>query len=132
MWDITPQTVRDGRGAIPDFCYWDFPLIELDGLVMGIVGFGELAGGGESREGFGMRVLASRRSGGADSEAGVEFVELGRCHAQRATVVSLHCPLTPETKHLVERAAAGLMKPTAFLLNTAAGFGGRSGACGRA
>ena len=115
------QTVRDGRwSASPDFCYWDFPLIELDGLVMGIVGMGRIGRAvAELSKAFGMRVIASSRSK-RGTERDVEYVDLNRLFAQ-SDVVSLHCPLTPETKHLVNAERLARMKPNAFLLNTSRG-----------
>lgn len=108
------QTVRDGRWTrSPDFCYWDHPLIELDGLTIGIVGFGRIGQAvGKLAQAFGMKVLAhSRKQSGADLE------KLFR----QSDVISLHCPLTPETKHLVNAERLAWMKPTAFLLNTSRG-----------
>lgn len=115
------QTVRDGRwSASPDFCYWDFPLIELDGLVMGIVGMGRIGRAvAELSKAFGMRVIASSRSK-RGTEGDIEYVDLDRLFAQ-SDVVSLHCPLTPETKHLVNAEQLAKMKPSAFLLNTSRG-----------
>jgi len=120
------QTVREGRWSkCPDFCYWDYPLIELDGLTMGIVGFGQIGRAvGDLARAFGMRTLAGRRTGRASVPAShdpqVEFAELDSLFA-RSDVISLHCPLTPETKHLVNAQRIALMKPTAFLLNTSRG-----------
>src|SRR5687767_12068332 len=87
------QTARDGRWSrSPDFCYWDYPLIELDGLTIGIVGYGRIGQAvGELAKAFGMKVIAhSRKQTAADLE------KLFRA----SDVISLHCPLTPETKHL--------------------------------
>src|SRR3954470_17928564 len=116
------QTVRDGRWTrSPDFCYWDYPLIELDGLVMGIVGFGRIGRAVATlAKAFGMRVLASRRGSASGADAGAEIVELDTLFA-RSHVVSLHFPLTADTKHLVNAHRLGLMKPSAFLLNTSRG-----------
>ena len=114
-------TVRDGRWTTsPDFCYWDYPLIELDGLTMGIVGYGRIgrAVGGIARA-LGMNVLAHRRTPRGD-EAGVRFVDLESLFAQ-SDVVSLHCPLTPETARMINAGRLARMKPTAFLINTARG-----------
>lgn len=115
-------TVRAGRwAASADFCYWDFPLRELDGLTFGVVGFGaigrEVAGIAAA---FGMRVLAHSRRRPEPLPPGVEFVALDDLFA-RADVVSLHCPLTPETRHLVNAERLARMKPGAFLLNTGRG-----------
>jgi glycerate dehydrogenase len=110
-------TVRAGRWtACPDFCYQAGDLVELAGLALGIVGYGRI-GQGVAAVGraFGMRILAHRRS-----HAGPEHVDLDRLFAE-SDVVSLHCPLTPETKELVNARRLALMKPTAFLVNTARG-----------
>ena len=108
------QTVRDGRWTrSPDFCYWDYPLIELDGLTMGIIGYGRIGQAvGELARAFGMKVIAHSRKQSSE--------ELERLFRE-SDVISLHCPLTPETKHLVNTKRLGWMKPTAFLLNTSRG-----------
>jgi glycerate dehydrogenase len=115
------QTVRDGRWTrSADFCYWDFPLIELDGLTLGIVGFGRIGRAvGELGEAFGMKVLACARTAGT-APPFARFVELDALFRE-SDVVSLHCPLTPETANLVDARRLSLMKPTAFLLNTSRG-----------
>jgi glycerate dehydrogenase len=116
------QTVRDGRWTrSPDFCYWDYPLIELDGLTMGIVGFGRIGRAvGDLASAFGMRVVAQSRTAPADAPPHVEFLDLEGLF-RRSDVISLHCPLTAETKHLVNVERLSWMKPTAFLLNTSRG-----------
>ena len=116
------QTVRDGRWtASPDFCYWDFPLVELDGLTLGIVGYGRIgAAVGELAAAFGMKILAAKSSTPRAAPAHVRFVDLDELFAQ-SDVVSLHCPLTPTTQHLVNATRLARMKPTAFLLNTSRG-----------
>jgi glycerate dehydrogenase len=114
-------TVREGRwtrGA--DWCYWDFPLIELEGLTLGIVGFGRIGRAvAEIGAAFGMKVLASDPRAGAHPPF-VRLVELDALFRE-SDVVSLHCPLTPETAKLVNVRRLALMKPTAFLLNTSRG-----------
>lgn len=115
-------TVREGRwGRSPDFCYWDSPLIELDGLTLGIVGYGRI-GQAVARLGraFGMRILASSSKPGRAPESDVTFVPVDELFS-RCDVVSLHCPLTPETRGLVDARRLGLMKRSAFLLNTSRG-----------
>lgn len=111
-------TVRAGRwSACPDFCYWDGELVELSGLTLGLVGYGRIgqavAAVGRA---LGMRILAHRRNPGGDPCC-VDLDTLLR----ESDVVSLHCPLTPETQGLVNAAALEKMKPTAFLINTARG-----------
>lgn len=112
------ETVRAGRwAACPDFCYWDGDLVELAGRTLGIVGYGRI-GRGVAAVGraFGMRVLAHRRTPGDEPEC----VGLERL-LRESDVVSLHCPLTPDTQGLIDASRIALMKPTAFLLNTARG-----------
>ena len=115
------RTVRDGRWTnSPDFCYWDYPLAELDGLTMGVVGFGRIGRTvAELATAFGMKVLAAS-STARRAPSGVPFVDLETLFRQ-SDVVSLHCPLTEQTKNLVNRELLALMKPTAFLLNTSRG-----------
>ena len=108
------QTVREGRWTrSPDFCYWDYPLIELDGLTLGIIGFGKIGKMvGQLAEAFGMKVLTYSRK-----QPVAEMETLFR----RSDIISLHCPLTPQTEHLVNEKRLAWMKPTAFLLNTSRG-----------
>jgi len=116
------QTVNEGRWArSPDFCYWDYPLMELDGLTMGIVGFGRIGRTvADLAVAFGMKVLAHSRTIPQKKLQNIDFVDLARLF-RTADVVSLHCPLTTETKHLVNAERLLSMKPTAFLLNTSRG-----------
>jgi glycerate dehydrogenase len=116
------QTVGEGRWTrSPDFCYWDYPLMELDGLTIGIVGFGRIGRTvADLAVAFGMKVLAHSRTVPQEKSQNVDFVDLARLF-QTSDVVSLHCPLTTETKHLVNAERLSSMKPTAFLLNTSRG-----------
>jgi glycerate dehydrogenase len=112
------RTVHEGHwAACHDFCYWHGELVELAGRTLGIVGHGRI-GRGVAAVGraFGMRVIHHRRQGGGDP-ACVDLDTLFR----ESDVVSLHCPLTPETKGLVDARRLAMMKPTAFLVNTARG-----------
>lgn len=116
------QAVRDGRWSeSKDFCFWDGELVELAGLTLGIVGYGRIgrsvAAVGRA---FGMRVLAQRRTPVAASDGEVAFVGLDTL-LRESDVVSLHCPLTPETRELINARTLSTMKPTAFLINTARG-----------
>ena len=117
------ETVRAGKWSrSQDFCYWDYPLVGLSGLTLGIVGFGRI-GRAVARIGqaFGMKILAMRRSSVAtDKNDGVQYVELDTL-LRESDVVTLHCPLTPETTRLVNAQFLSKMKPTAFLINTARG-----------
>jgi glycerate dehydrogenase len=116
------QTVKDGRWvACPDFCYWDTPLVELQGLTMGIVGFGRI-GRATARlaRAFGMKVIAYDVAAQSEMPEGCEMVKLEDVF-QKADVVSLHCLLTPQTENLVNAERLALMKPTTFLINTSRG-----------
>lgn len=118
------EAVRSGRwtGA-EDFCFYDTPLVELDGHTMGIVGLGH-TGTAVARlaQAFGMRVLAmSSREPEVLGAMGVERASSYDELFARADVLSLHCPLVPETLHLVNEARLALMKPTAILINTGRG-----------
>jgi glycerate dehydrogenase len=115
------QTVREGRWTRSlEWCYWDFPLLELDGLTLGIVGFGRIGRAvGELGAAFGMKVLACDPTAGP-APPGVRFLDLETLFRE-SDVVSLHCPLTPQTANLVDARRLSLMKPTAFLLNTSRG-----------
>jgi glycerate dehydrogenase len=110
--------VRSGRwSSCPDFCFWEGDLVELSGLTLGVVGLGRIGRAVATiGRAFGMHVLAWRRTAGADPQC----VPLDRL-LRESDVVSLHCPLTAETERLVNATTLAMMKPTAFLLNTARG-----------
>lgn len=115
------QSVRAGNWQkASDFCMLEFPLRELSAMTIGIVGHGELGRGVEkiARQ-FGMSVLIARRQGqDATSDDGrTDLQDL----LQQSDVVSLHCPLTDETRGLVGADELRLMKPNAILINTARG-----------
>src|SRR5436190_2148204 len=116
------QTVREGRWSkCEDFCYWDGTLIELEGRTLGILGYGTI---GERvakiAVALGMRVLANRRTWKEKPLPGVEPATQEQVFAQ-SDVLSLHCPLTDDTKHLIRSETIATMKPTALLINTARG-----------
>ena len=102
----------------PQFCLLDYPVRELAGKVLGIIGFGEL-GRATARigEAFGMSVLVAERPGTGASAGRVPLATL----LARADVVSLHCPLTAATRGLIDADALRRMKPDALLINTARG-----------
>jgi glycerate dehydrogenase len=115
------DSVRAGRWSkAKDFCYWDGELVELKGRTFGIAGYGRIgAAVAAIAQAFGMRVLAVRRRATQDVE-GVRFVDLDTLFRQ-SDVLSLHCPLTSETAELVNAARLRVMKPSAYLINTARG-----------
>ena len=111
-------TVRKGRWSRnPDYSYWLHPLMELHGLTMGIVGYGRI-GHAVARiaESFGMKVIVHSRT----PKEGVTNVSLDQLFSE-SDVVSLHCPLTPETENLVNEYRLAQMKKTAILINTSRG-----------
>ena len=105
----------------PDWCYWDYPLIELEGKTIGIIGFGRI-GQAEGRiaRAMGMRVLACDVYPNDAGRAIGEYVDLDTLLAQ-ADVVSLHCNLTPENTGLINKANIAKMKDGAILINNARG-----------
>jgi glycerate dehydrogenase len=123
------QGVSEGRWSRSlDFAYWDFPLVELAGLTLGLVGFGRI-GRATARVALamGMNVLAytrkppiSKEMMAASTFPGVRFVEIEELFRQ-SDMVSLHCPLTPETQGLVNTERLAMMKPSAYLINTGRG-----------
>jgi len=116
------DSVRQGKWSTnPDFCFWESPLIELDGRMMGIVGFGRIGQAvAQLAAALGMKVVVSRRVARQGEASPFQVVDLETLF-RSSDVVSLHCPLTPETQHLVNDERLGWMKPTAFLLNTSRG-----------
>ncbi len=104
-----------------DFSYWSEPLLELDGLTFGVVGFGAIGRRVASMaRALGMRVIATTSRRLPEPPEGVAYRELAALFAE-SDVVSLHCPLTAETRGLVSPERLALLRPTAFLLNTARG-----------
>jgi glycerate dehydrogenase len=116
------QGVRAGRWSKnPDWCYWEHPLVELAGLTMGIVGLGRIGCGVARRAAaMGMKCLAYDLNPPPQLPEGVTMTDLDTLFAQ-SDVVSLHCPLTPQTQSLVNPQRLQQMKPTAFLINTSRG-----------
>ena len=104
-----------------DWCFWDYPLIELADKTMGIIGFGRIGRAvGKIAKAFGMNVLAYNRSRCAEGEAIGQYVDLDTL-LRESDVVSLHCPLTPQTQEIIGSEALVKMKDGAILLNTARG-----------
>lgn len=114
--------VREGRwSASPDFSYWETPLVELAGRTFGIVGYGNVGRGVAAvARAFGSRVMVHTRTPPATPPPDVQLVDLPTLFRE-SDVVSLHCPLTEQTHHLVNRDRLALMKPSAYLLNCGRG-----------
>ncbi len=116
--------VRGGEWALrKDFCFWDFPLVELAGLTMGIVGFGRIGRRtGELAHAFGMKVatyeIAEIEPPGYEPFENMNSVE---DLFAASDVISLHCPQTADNTGMINTALLSRMKPTAFLINTSRG-----------
>lgn len=107
-----------------DFCYWDFPLVELAGKTMGIIGFGEIGDKvSHVAAALGMHVIgASRRQTDQSHRNDNDFRWVGLPELfAKSDVVSIHCPLTSETKGMINTASLQNMKRSAFLINTSRG-----------
>jgi glycerate dehydrogenase len=119
---LSSQAVRDGQWArSEDFTFSIEPLVELAEKTIGIVGYGAIGRRvGAITLALGMRVLATPSRRVVDPPPGVEFRTLDALFAE-SDVVSLHCPLTPETERLVRRERLDGMKRGALLVNTARG-----------
>ena len=104
-----------------DFCYWNTELTELTGKTMGIVGLGNIGSRvAEMARAFGMKVVAYTSKGADSLPAGMEKRSMDELLAE-SDVVSLHCPLTAGTHHLICRETLLKMKSTAILINTGRG-----------
>ena len=116
------QTVHDGKWASHiDWCYWDYPLIELDGKTAGIIGFGRIGQTtGRIAKALGMNVLAHTPHPSEAGKAIAEYVSLDELLA-RSDVVFLHCNLTPENTGLIGKENITKMKDGAILINNARG-----------
>jgi len=107
--------------ASPDFCYWDTPLTELAGKTFGIVGLGNIGQRVAAiANAFAMNVIAYTSKSADKLPSYIRKKTIEELLAE-SDVLSLHCPLTPETKHLINRQALELMKPSAILINTGRG-----------
>ena len=116
------REVADGKWTnCPDFCFWDSALTELAGKTMGIVGLGN-TGMATARiaVAMGMKVVAMTSKSADTLPEGITPAPLDDVLAS-ADVVSLHCPLTPSTRHLINAASIAKMKPSAILTNTGRG-----------
>ena len=111
------DAVHAGRwSSNPDFCFWDYPLIELTGKTLGIIGYGQIGKKvAQVARAFGMKVIAWTRT-----PRDPECVSLDELLAQ-SDVITIHCPLFPETQHLINKDTIAKMKDGAIVINTARG-----------
>ena len=100
------------------FCYIDKPITEISGKTLGIIGYGDLGQAiAQIAKAFGLTVLVAERKGQKPRSGRVSFDEM----LNRADIISLHCPLTDETKNLIGKQELSKMKPNCLLINTARG-----------
>lgn len=113
------QDVKKGAWSQTDiFCLLDHPIVEAEGKIFGVIGYGTLGQRTAAiAKAFGMDVIVAARKGASLAAERVDFDEF----LQRSDVISVHCPLTADTRHLIGKRELSLMKPEAFLINTARG-----------
>jgi glycerate dehydrogenase len=117
------DSVREGKWArSKDFCFWDYPLMELAGKSIGIIGFGTIGQKvADIATAFGMNIIAQSRTQTDQSKrTNFKWAELEEL-LKESDVISIHCPLTPETKGMINEKNLNLMKRSAFLINTSRG-----------
>jgi glycerate dehydrogenase len=117
------EAVKNGDWAnSKDFCFWNHPLMELDGKTLGIIGFGSIGKKvSEIATALGMKVIANSRTITDETDRkNFKWVSLDELFRE-ADVVSLHCPLFPETKGIINKENLSKMKSSAFLINTSRG-----------
>jgi glycerate dehydrogenase len=118
LFEYNAAVRRGDWSRSSQFGLLDYPVRELRGMTLGIVGYGELGQGvGRLAEAFGMRVLVSQRPGGSSAPGRVALEQVLR----ESDVLTLHVPLLDSTHHLIDADALASMKPTALLINTARG-----------
>lgn len=116
------EQVKKGRwSANKDFCFWDTPQQELAGKTMGLIGLGN-TGMATARiaQAFGMNVIALTSKTQDQLPEGIIATDKEALF-RNSDVISLHCPLTPDTRHLINAETIALMKPTAIVINTGRG-----------
>ena len=120
-WAHSESVHRGDWSRSPDFCYWNYPIIELAGKTIGIIGFGNIGKAvGRIAKALGMKVLAT---GSRVSAEGLEigtYVDLDTLLAQ-SDVISLHCPMFPETEKMINAQTIAKMKDGVILINNGRG-----------
>lgn len=116
------QTVHEGKWEKSiDWCYWDYPLIELDGKTMGIIGFGRIGQQtGRIARALGMKILAYDKAENDSGRAIGTYVDLDEL-LSASDVIALHCPLFPDTQGIINKDTIAKMKDGVILLNNSRG-----------
>lgn len=116
------QAVHEGRWENnADWCFWDYPLIELAGKTMGVIGFGRIGQGtGRIAKALGMKVIAYDEHRNDSGSMIAEYVSLDELFAQ-SDVISLHCPLFPSTEGMINKENIAKMKDGVIIINNSRG-----------
>ena len=116
------RAVREGRWEnSADWCFWDFPLIELAGKTIGVIGFGRIGQTtGATAKAMGMKVIAHDSVTTDSGRQIAEYVSLDKLLAG-SDVIALHCPLFPETQGIINKANIAKMKDGVIILNNSRG-----------
>ncbi len=116
------QTVHEGKWEKSiDWCYWDYPLIELDGKTMGIIGFGRIGQQtGRIARALGMKILAYDKAENDSGRTIGTYVDLDEL-LSASDVIALHCPLFPDTQGIINKDNIAKMKDGVILLNNSRG-----------
>ena len=116
------DAVHQGRWeSCPDWTFWDYPLIELSGKTMGIIGFGSICQSVcKIAKAFGMRVIAQSRSVKEEGKLIADYVDLDTL-LRESDVISLHCPLFPETRNIINKDNIAKMKDGVIIINNSRG-----------
>jgi len=115
------ETHRGDWSAQPHFSYWHSPINELNGLTLGIIGMGTIGKQvAEVGRAFGMKIISPSRGPEKDTLIDVDYLDWDSFY-QSVDVVSLHCPLTPETANLINKESLEKMKSSTILINTSRG-----------
>ena len=120
--DHHSKAVHEGRWeSNPDWCFWDYPLIELAGKTMGIIGLGRIGQTtGRIAKALGMRVIAKENFPTEEGAKIAEYVDLDTLLSE-ADVIALHCPLFPETEGIINKDTIAKMKDGVIIINNSRG-----------
>lgn len=117
------KSVKEGQwSTIPDWCFWNKPLMELSGKTIGIIGYGRIGQKvGQIAQAFGMKVLANANNPRKELEnENMKYTDLDQLYKQ-SDVISLHCPLTDDTKNMINKDSISKMKDGVIIINTSRG-----------
>ncbi|MCK4258419.1 MAG: D-2-hydroxyacid dehydrogenase [Halanaerobiales bacterium] len=122
VWVHSEEVKKGAWTNSPDFCFWKYPLVELAGKTMGIIGYGRIGQAtGKIAQSFGMKVLASDNHKNKELESDtMRYVELDEL-LQKSDIISLHCPLIESTKGIINKETIAKMKDGVMLINTSRG-----------